>query len=89
MAFPVTLESRLHLPLTQAMASADNPILNTPYAEPTRHYATDFGGSVFDLNEFKPEFGECLINGPPEGLLVWRGASWRKATLRCSPVAKK
>ena len=71
MAFPVTLESRLHLPLTQAMASADNPILNTPYAEPTRDYATDFGGSVFDWNEFKPEFGECLINGPQED--CWSG----------------
>ncbi|MFZ1444777.1 MAG: DEAD/DEAH box helicase family protein [Candidatus Dechloromonas phosphoritropha] len=46
MAFPVTLESRLHLPLTQAMASADNPILNTPYAEPTRHYATDAQGNL-------------------------------------------
>jgi len=28
------------------MASAENPILNTPYAEPTRHYATDVQGNL-------------------------------------------
>lgn len=28
------------------MASADNPILNSPYEEPTRHYATDAQGNL-------------------------------------------
>jgi type III restriction enzyme len=28
------------------MASADNPILNSPYAEPARHYATDAKGNL-------------------------------------------
>ena len=28
------------------MAAADNPILNTPYAEPQRHYATDTQGNL-------------------------------------------
>jgi type III restriction enzyme len=29
-----------------AMASADNPILNSPYDEPARHYATDVQGNL-------------------------------------------
>lgn len=28
------------------MATAENPILNTPYAEPERHYATDIQGNL-------------------------------------------
>ena len=28
------------------MASADNPILNSPYDEPARHYATDAQGNL-------------------------------------------
>ncbi len=28
------------------MATADNPILNTPYDEPARHYATDSQGNL-------------------------------------------
>lgn len=28
------------------MTSADNPILNSPYGEPTRHYATAAQGNV-------------------------------------------
>ena len=46
MAFPITLKSSLHLPVIPSMASAENPILNTRYVEPARHYATDIQGNL-------------------------------------------
>ncbi|KFB73140.1 MAG: hypothetical protein AW09_001624 [Candidatus Accumulibacter phosphatis] len=41
------LECPTYQPVTSlAMLSADNPILNSPYDEPARHYATDAQGNL-------------------------------------------
>ncbi|MEF8707603.1 MAG: DEAD/DEAH box helicase family protein [Candidatus Accumulibacter propinquus] len=93
------------------MASADNPILNSPYDEPARHYATDAQGnlnyrdirpgrriftpdvpqipigqpnqgSMFDVNDFRAEYGEHLINRLRDELRAWRQAGYRGVTSR-------
>jgi type III restriction enzyme len=93
------------------MASADNPILNSPYDEPARHYATDAQGnlnyrdirpgrriftpdvpqvpigqqnqgSMFDVNDFRAEYGEHLINRLRDELRAWRQSGYRGVTSR-------
>jgi type III restriction enzyme len=93
------------------MASADNPILNSPYDEPARHYATDTQGnlnyrdirpgrriftpdvpqvpigqqnqgSMFDVNDFRAEYGEHLINRLRDELRAWRQSGYRGVTSR-------
>ncbi len=93
------------------MASADNPILNSPYDEPARHYATDAQGnlnytdvrtgrrvftpdvpqvpvgqqtqgSMFDLNDFRAEYGEHLVNKVRNELQAWRDSGYNGVTSR-------
>lgn len=55
------------------MANADNPILNTPYAEPARHYATDTEGNLNykDIREgrrvFTPDVPQVPLGQQTQG----------------------
>jgi type III restriction enzyme len=89
--------------------SDKNPILNNPYEEPKRHYATDPDGnlnyadirkgrrvfqpdmpsipsrqgpqqSMFEVNDFSPQWDNELVNMLRKEVGAWRAAEWPQVT---------